>query len=653
MAMVSAIVNSMKQTTNKTGPRLNLQRIKRLGWRTVVSGLLAVVMMLNATVPGFTATGVTVAQEPVPGSLYEISQCRTANPATVREEIENAARIALDENQSVIDVDDIVRRKWQEVGADAIVDAEILRAVNELAAQESYWQRLWSAWSADKAEEFATRIAENAFGSQAFATMINALSSAIGAEIAAIVEAELNRAASAALLCLRDYAGEAYGATLLAAFEEGASAHIEQAQVQPSGSDVVINPLEQHSMGLTGAGLIVATEVSRRVALKLSEKVAGRVAGKVAGRVLGRAGASFIPIAGWVVGIGLIVWDLYEGGQGALPQIQEALTSEDVKDRIRADVADAVRSGLPEEAALASLEISVQLLDQWNAFCVQYGDLCTLADENSSFRNLLESTQLGDLGQVSGLVNVFVNEIGRNELNSAIETGDFDRLSVLPDTAREVLRQTRSATTTLAWADLAGPRLDEVVWYGVHLAALPSEFTPDELTRLLDLANPVLVSKVLALDSAETRTLLALPPATMHDLVQRTTTDDLRRFLQASALPHATATPLALLALAVSSGQSIEVIEATPTPILVAAVPSPFDASVITPSPDVTPQIGGSIASTAGENALLPAAVALATSAATALPAPTTPEPWTLGILGASLLALALAAVLFVSSRRR
>jgi len=619
----------------------------------LLSLLLAFVLLCNSALPAFAALDETLAQEPPADSVYEISQCRAANPATVRTEIENAARIALDENQSSIDVEEIVRRKWNEVGADAVVDAEIRRAVQELAAEESYWQRLWSAWSADKAEEFATRIAEGAFGSQAFATMINSLSTAIGAEIAANVEAELDRAASAALLCLRDYAGEAYGATLLTAFEEGASMQVQQAQVQPNASDIAISPLGQHQLGVTGVSVIVAAEVSRRVALKLSEKVAGRVAGKVAGRVLGRAGASFIPIAGWVVGIGLIVWDLYEGGKGALPQIEEALTSEDVKARIRADVTDAVRTGLPDEAALAALEISVQLLDQWNAFCVQYGDLCTLADENASFQGLLENTQLGDLGQVSAMVNIVLNELGRSELNRALETGDFDRLLALPASAQEVMRQTHSIATTLAWAEMAGSRLDEVVWFGVHIAALPEEFTADELGRLLDLANPVAVSKLLALDPAETRVLLSLPSATLTELVQGSSTDDLRALVRVSALPHVTATPLAALALAVSSGLPLSAVEATPTPILVAVVPSPFDASVLTPSPESTLQAGGSIASTAGENALLPAAFALATNAAPAIPAATTPEPWTLGILGASLVALALSALLFVSSRKR
>ncbi|MBV7330852.1 hypothetical protein KFU94_21935 [Chloroflexi bacterium TSY] len=37
------------------------------------------------------------------------------------------------------------------------------------------------------------------------------------------------------------------------------------------------------------------------------------------GRVIGAA-ASFVPIAGWIIGGGLIVWDLIEGSNGALPK---------------------------------------------------------------------------------------------------------------------------------------------------------------------------------------------------------------------------------------------------------------------------------------------------------------------------------------------
>lgn len=611
---------------------------KRASMQAIAGSVLALTLALNGVLP-------VAAQEPATDSIYQIGQCRSANPATVREEIEAAAHAALDENTSTLDVEDIVKRKWAEVGADAVVDAEIARAVQELAAEESYWQRLWSAWSADKAEEFAQRIAESAFGSEAFATMINNLSYAIGAEIAANVEAQLDRAASAGLLCLRDYAGEAYGSTLLTAFEEGASAQVIQAQVQPTAADIVISPLNQHQMGLTGAGIIVAAEVSRRVATKLSEKIAGRVAGKVAGRILGRAGASFIPVAGWVVGIGLIVWDLYEGGKGALPQIEEALTGEDVKQRIRNDVADAVRSGLPEEGALAAMEISVNLLDQWGAFCGLYGDLCALADENASFHNLLESTELANLGKVSALVTLFVNEVGRNELTVALETGDFDRLRDLPSAAVDVLRTTRSVGETLAWADLAGSRLEEVVWYGLPASTTTTGLSVDRLNRLLDLANPVSVSKVLSLSQEDRANLLELPIDTLKQVVEYSTQEELQRLLDDAQLPHVALTPFPEVALAYAGGKTLEQIEATPTPVVVAALPT-FGGAGLTPTGDATP-------ASLPTGASLDAALALATNAAFAVPPAAGPEPWTLGILGVSLLALALASVLFVAGRKR
>lgn len=63
-------------------------------------------------------------------------------------------------------------------------------------------------------------------------------------------------------------------------------------------------------------GVIVVTEISRRIAIKLSEKIAERIAGKIVGRIIGKAGGlTLIPVAGWVIGLGLIVWDLWEGGQ--------------------------------------------------------------------------------------------------------------------------------------------------------------------------------------------------------------------------------------------------------------------------------------------------------------------------------------------------
>ena len=47
-----------------------------------------------------------------------------------------------------------------------------------------------------------------------------------------------------------------------------------------------------------------------------------------------------------MIGAGLIVWDLVEGAQGALPQIQETLQSDEIKAEVRAEIATAIDAGL-------------------------------------------------------------------------------------------------------------------------------------------------------------------------------------------------------------------------------------------------------------------------------------------------------------------
>lgn len=46
----------------------------------------------------------------------------------------------------------------------------------------------------------------------------------------------------------------------------------------------------------------------------------------------------------------MFAFDLWEGGRGALPQIQEALQSEDTKIRIRQEIAEAIREELPDQS---------------------------------------------------------------------------------------------------------------------------------------------------------------------------------------------------------------------------------------------------------------------------------------------------------------
>lgn len=434
------------------------------------------------------------------GSDYTFGDCSQIDKEELRSEIEQVAKEALTVDSDRINIDQIVNRQWVAVGMDSAINEAVDAAIAQVYEDEGYWSRLWSGWSAEKAEEFATRIANDAFGSALFQEQIMVLSAAVADEIAREIEADFARAASAAFLCMKAYVGDKYSGTLFTTFEQKVSTEVEEVDLQGEATDVDVSALDVHQKALGGVGLIVVTEISRRLAVKLSEKIAQRIAGKIVGRVIGKAGTSLIPVAGWVIGLGLIVWDLWEGGNGALPQIGDALKSQEVKAKVRQEVAESVKNGLPEEVSIVALEISVSLIEEWNSFCDNNRSVCTLALDNSTFQDILDYTPLDQVGKLVTLVDLFIENLGRNELETAIDNGQFERLLVLPVEAYTLLAANRSVDETLAWSALAGDRLNRVLELDIPAQKSPADFDAELLHTLLNVDDPAVVAKLLNLE---------------------------------------------------------------------------------------------------------------------------------------------------------
>lgn len=488
-------------------------------------------------------------------STFTVGDCSRLDRTTLRPQIEQAALAVLSAQQGALDLDALVERKWVELGVDALINAEVARAVAALGDEETYWQRFLSGWSAEKAEEFAGRIAQDAFASDAFHAKIAELSDAVAAEIARAVDAEFTRAASAGLLCLQEYVGAHYSNALQHAFEQSVSQSVANADLTLDPAQLDLSLLGVHGTGAAGVSIIVATEVARRVSVKISQRISQRIAGKVVGRVAGRAGSSLLPVIGWVVGLGLIAYDLYEGGKGALPQIEESLTSEEVKQRLRDEVVAALRDGIPEEVSIAALEIAVTLVEEWDAFCAANRDLCSLAGDNPSFRTLLDTLPLNRVGHLAALTGIIADNLGRAALLQSVESGALDQLAALPPAATRILTATGSISATLAWGALAGPNLDQVIAYRIHEQADPGEFDATHLATLLAVNDPAAVAALLALQPQETSALLVLPSDTLRLLAGRLQSDDLRAvvdYLRQPVPPGAT--PPAQIVAAVAVG---------------------------------------------------------------------------------------------------
>lgn len=504
---------------------------------------------------------------------YTVGDCSRVDKAALRDEIEAHTLAVIQRTAAPTDIDSIVERQWVQNGMDTAVNLSVQEAVNTLGAQEDYLNKLISGWWGDKAQEYAQRVANDAFSSPTFQRKLSQMSGAVGADVARQVEAGFTQAASVALLCLREYVGQQYSVALFQAFEQSVQQDTQHVNLAESQTPTV-NPIQQHQLAIAGVGAILVTQLVYRLAEKLSEKIAQRVAGKIVGRILDKAGSSLIPVAGWIIGVALIAYDLWEGTQGALPQIQEALQGEEVKARIRSEIAAAIKDDLPDQAQLIALETSVSLVEQWQGFCLRYGDVCAAADQNPGFRSLLNGVTLDRLGKLAALVNWIMNQEGRLALDESVGDGSLDALLDLPEQTLIDLMATARPSEAASWLALAPTRMQEVVALELPKHADPQAFDAYSVGAMLALRTPADAQKLLDLQPAQRKQLLALPADTLQTVAANNSARQLAALADAMLAPNQAPAQAKALAEQVAQGAvKPEQLAVTPTaaPLAVAA----------------------------------------------------------------------------------
>lgn len=479
---------------------------------------LLAALLIVAGLPA--ATG--YAQETPPA--YQFEECEAIEEATLRDELNRITQGIFASGREGIDIPALVDRKWIELGIDDTIDREVEAAVARVYQNESYWSRFLSGWSSDKAKEFSTQIANDAFGSEAFRAQIDALSGAVAAAVADEMTVISARSASSALLCVQSFVGDSYSGTMAALFEAEIAQQV--GEIDMADVDTNVAPLLQsHTRSLAGIGVIIGAQIAKRLAQKLAQ----RIAGQVVGRVLGKAASSIIPVVGWIIGGGLIVWDLIEGGRGSLPQIQEALQAEDVKVNIRQEVAYTVDEELRQELPTVARTVSNDVYSTWLEFRRKYTQVLDLADEDPQFHALVESVNAEEVGKLAALVVVVEESMGHDRLLQLIEQGTLEQLLYLPQSSYEVLRTTANPDLVLAWADLTGADLEKLIELEVYKLATPESFSDRaDLERVLALDDREAVNEILLLSQVERDVLLTLPRRSLVQLSAVFDPEDLR-----------------------------------------------------------------------------------------------------------------------------
>jgi hypothetical protein len=461
------------------------------------------------------------------GGGYTYTECSESDSATLQAEIEAITLTVLQQGGAGFNLEAQVNRAWNQVEMDRALAEAVDNAITQVMLEESYWNRLLSGWSSQHAEALAMQVSSLTFAEPVFETRLNLLAEELAGGLVAEMDVVAARSASAALLCLQDYVGEQYSGVLFGWFQMQIQQELA-GDIALDPAEVALSPLAQHSLALGGLGVIIASQLARRIAQGIGQKLVARLAGKLAARLLGRLGATFIPIAGLLIGAGMIVWDLVEGAQGALPQIREGLTSIEAKASIQAEITLALRETLAEEMTGMAASLATTLVVQWQEFCDDEAGLCGLAQENQDFRQLLAVTQVENLPHIAAWIQVLRTTQGEEGLALLLESGDFDRLVRLPLSGLTALAEGESPQAVLAWSKVAGELFDQVIAYQLYQYKTPADFSPLALQGLLALDEPAAIAKLLALDNHALAALVQLPTGSLRTLAGQYSLVDLQ-----------------------------------------------------------------------------------------------------------------------------
>lgn len=143
-----------------------------------------------------------------------------------------------------------------------------------------------------------------------------------------------------------------------------------------------------------------------------------------------------------------------------------------------------------------------------------------LAIKNPKLLEIIFGTPPDQLGKLSNLVVVSKSTLEPKQLREMIESGQLEKILGLPSAAIEILREKEDPALVIEWGNLAGDSLDQVFETELYVFSLPSEVEgPDELRRILNLENSVVIRKLMELDQEGRRSLLDLSPDETRSLI--------------------------------------------------------------------------------------------------------------------------------------
>lgn len=458
-----------------------------------------------------------------------LQNCDSVDEEALQDELNSITQEVVAASAEQIDIGRIVEEQWRALKMDTIIDAQVDSAIERVKGEEDYWNKLLSSWSAETAAELTRKVTNYTFESETFQAKIDELSHNVALSISEKIALLSAQSVSAAFFCLQTFISGNYSGALVQAFEEQVRLATEGVTFDNEALDTsLLSIIGQHGTALGGIGVIIVAQISRRLMVEIGETIAERIAGRIVGRILGRAGSTIIPIAGWIVGAGMIAYDLYSSRDGALPQIQETLKSEEVKSGIRSEIAASIEPELLRELPQIARDISNQLFNQWRDVKRNIRQVLELSTENVAFNALLnEQKTPEDLAKLVNLVGAAMPVLGHDGLLEAVDSGLFAQVFAQPEAAFQIVSDSGSLQDAIDWSNAAGNLLDQVVATEVYKHQPAGALDKTLLEKLLAVNDKAAIQKLALLKPEALQALLTVSTSNLATLATQVEAADL------------------------------------------------------------------------------------------------------------------------------
>ena len=339
-----------------------------------------VIAVLLAILP----TSSTKAQETYPS--YTFPECENVDEIFLKSELDRISKLVFEAEKGSLQIGELVEKKWVDLNIDADVDRAVDIAILQMLQDEGYLSRLLSAWYPAKAEEFAERVSTDAFDSSTFRKAIGRHSEAIALDLSKEIQRMMVVTASAAILCVEEFIGVTFSETMAFELERHSDSWRKDISSPEFRTDIQEILSGSRSDTVKGGAILIGSQFTK----VLVKKLAGGIVKNIVTRILGKAASAAIPVIGQFVGVALIVWDLWDAREGALPEIGDEMKKEGVKEDIRIQITKEIEARIAEASPALIESVSRKTYAHWNEFLQGFEHVLRLAEQNSEFREIVD-----------------------------------------------------------------------------------------------------------------------------------------------------------------------------------------------------------------------------------------------------------------------